>query len=135
MRAENETRAGFPTSAGIYRAVNDDPGVEPITGTAREIAGRLGHLDNYIRHIAQTGGVTKSGWRIDRITAPKYAEETHHYAGREYVAERPDDDPIIGPVDEIAALTGMRPTSVMYLISSGGTSRDGWTIRPAEETP
>jgi hypothetical protein len=121
-----------PTDAAIYRAVNDDPRVQPFTGTAREIADRLGHGDNYIRHIARTGVTTKKGWRIELETPGPYTG-INNAIPRDYIAERPDDDPIIGPVEEIAALTGMHPSSVEYLIRTGGKSRAGWRVRPVED--
>lgn len=122
-----------PTDAAIYRAVNDDPRVKSIIGTAREIADRLGHGANYIRRIARTGVTTKKGWRIE-LEKPGPYTGINNSIPRDYIAERPDDDPIIGPVEEIAALTGLHPVSVEYLIRTGGKSCYGWRVRPIEET-
>ena len=120
-----------PTDAAIYRAVNDDPRIKPITGTAREIGDRLGVIPGYIRALARSGRATKDGWTVDIVTP---TERTGmRYERKEYIAECPDNDPIIGPVEEIAALTGLHPSSVAYLIRSGGKSRTGWRVRPVED--
>lgn len=130
--AEPVRRGCCPPMAGIYRAVNEDPRVEPITGTAREIGYKLGMMSNYIRALARSGRVSKAGWRIE-IDTPSQNTGKAGRPAAEYIAERADDDPIIGPVDEIAALTGLDPSSVRYLIRTGGKSWSGWRVRPAEE--
>lgn len=119
-------RGCCPPVAGIYRAINEDARVEPITGTAREIGEKLNHEAGYIRHLALSGGITKTGWAIMLETASSRSIRTH----RVFIAEHPDEDPIIGPVEEISALTGMSPESVRYLIRKGGKSWSGWTVRP-----
>lgn len=126
-------RGCCPAEAATYRAENENPGVRPVTGTAREIADRLGYEAGYIRRLAREGWVTRTGWHVDVVTPTSRTGKV--YAGREYIAENPDEDPIIGPVSEIAALTGMTESAVNYLIRSGGQSRDGWTVRPAEVSP
>lgn len=132
MKNGKSVRRGCcPPVAGIYRAVNEDPRVEPIVGTAREIGDRIGNEANYIRALARSGRYSKNGWRIETDTPTPRTGKAGR-PGAEYIAERPDDDPIIGPVEEIAALTGLHPTSVAYLIRSGGKSREGWTVRPVD---
>lgn len=119
-------RGCCPGTAGIYRAKNCITHEPEIEGTAREIGDKIGHEANYIRVMARTGHMSKAGW-IVKVVAPS----TLHGGrlGGEYIAECPGEDPIVGPVDEIAALTGLSSESVRYLIRTHGKSRAGWTVR------
>lgn len=129
--AETKKRGCCPPEAAIYRAVNNDPRVEPIVGTAREIADRLGFIPGHIRALARSGRETKSGWTIDIDTPTDRTGK--RYERTEYIAECPGEDPIVGPVSEIAALTGLSESDVTYLIRYQGKSRKGWTVRRVTE--
>lgn len=127
--AEPVKRGCCPPSAGIYRARNYLTHEPEIEGTAREIGDKIGHDANYIRVMARTGQMSKAGWTV-KVVKPSTVQRGR--IGGEYIAECPGEDPIIGPVNEIAALMGVSEEAVRYLIRSGGRSRVGWTVRPAE---
>jgi DNA-binding MarR family transcriptional regulator len=128
---EPKRRGCCPPEAAIYRAVNENPRIEPITGTAREIADRLGVIPGHIRSLARSGRATKSGWTVDIVTPTERTGK--RYERKEYIAECPGEDPIVGPVSEIAALTGLSESDVTYLIRYQGKSRKGWTVRRVTE--
>ena len=119
-----------PSAAGTYRAYNKQLEIE-IVGTAREIGDKTGMDAGRIRFFARTGRKSKHGWAVELLAPSVYTGKVGRRA-IEYIAERPDDDPIIGPPSEIALLTGMEISSVWYLIHSGGKSRSGWTVRPVD---
>lgn len=112
----------IPEVIGIYRAERDG---ETVIGTAREISNEIGLDQNYIRHLAKDPRKkTRGGWRISVQEAG-----TGYSPPMEYLAECDGEDPIIGPVSEIAALTGMPISTVRYLISTGEKSGIGWTVK------
>ena len=109
-------------TAAIYRAVCGD---REVIGTSREIQTETGIFFDYVRKLAKSGRKTKDGWTIS-IVKPSDRHEVEH--PNEYIAECIGEDPIIGPVSEIAALTGMDVAQVRAVIRTGKTF-DGWSVR------
>lgn len=103
---------------GIYKAVR---GAEVVVGSPREIEKSTGIYYDYVRRLANSGSKTKTGWRVKRVRPAIYIT-------REFLAECPGEDPIIGPADEISALTGVELWKVREAIRTG-KSVCGWTIR------
>lgn len=118
-----------PAIEAVYRAENENAVVQPIVGTAREISEKLGYETGYIRKLAHMGRVTQKGWFIT-LETPSQWTGVKTQLHREFIAECDDDDPIIGPISEIAELTGLHPAKVLHLIDTGQTSREGWRVRP-----
>lgn len=112
----------------IYRVIRADGSY--VSGTARMLSHGTPYSANYIRKIADTKTITQYGDRVVTV---------EHNAGKLLVppvvliAENPADDPIIGPAEEIAALTGLTQNRIRELARTGGSSRAGWTVRPATE--
>lgn len=116
---------------GIFQARRGD---EVHHGTAYDLAEITGCNPHDIRAHARAGehSRTRSGWSFVCITRgggmlPPHTAETI------FVATNPREDPIVGPAEEIAALTGMSEGRVFRIWASGHASRDGWTIRRASE--
>lgn len=111
----------------IYEATNSGTG-EVLSGTQKELADALGRSDTTIRFCAKTGAMTSSGWTI-RFVQQTYSRNS---AVRPYYASCPGEDPIVGPISEIAALTGLSERYLRDLYHSGKASKSGWRIRKAQ---
>ena len=119
----------IPDSPMVLEAVNRDPAVSPIRGTATDIGAKLGHDAGYIRRCVRDGHMTKSGWTF-RVVCRK---EGPRAGVNEYIATNPREDPIIGPISEISALTGMSGSNIRRLIQTGRSSLNGWTVKKIGE--
>lgn len=112
----------------IYRAVR---GNQEVVGTSREIEKETGIFYDYVRQVAKRGGATRTGWIVYLVTPCNRDEITNP---KEYLAECPGEDPIVGPVSEIAELTGMEKSVIRRIIQTG-KSANGWTVKPIKKKP
>lgn len=103
----------------IYTAEKD--GVF-IRGTVEELAVRLGKCKKHIYQHSSNKSRTREGWKIWRAARRPYV----------FVAEHPNDDPIVGDVEEVAALLGINESTVYEIARKHGRTREGWMIRYAE---
>ena len=117
-------------STAIYRMTYPDGTF--VTGTARMLSHASIYSANYIRLLARTGAATADGCTVERV-----ASMTDGGIKREsvaiYIATNPHEDPIIGPADEIAALTGYTVRYVLNIASNGAVTKAGWSVRRATE--
>lgn len=114
----------FLLTPTIYRAERD--GVF-IIGTAGMIAKGIRHEVGTVRKWAREGRTFADGWRVVIALEPTPLRREI------YVAEHPDDDPIIGDAEEVAALLGIAEGTVHKLCAEHRVSRHGWTVRRATE--
>ncbi|MBR4184308.1 MAG: hypothetical protein IKQ87_00950 [Clostridia bacterium] len=117
----------------IFAAERD--GDAPIVGTSRKVAQTLGLNPFYLRDRVRTNarGRTRDGWLLRQLMPgepPPAAKPA-----RIFRAENPREDPIEGPAEEIAALTGLRRGFVYDLAETGRASFKGWTVREIGEVP
>lgn len=96
-----------------------------VTATARMLSRVVGYSPYYIRELARSGKVTPDGCRAELVTALSC-----HVI---YIATNPLEDPIIGPAEEIAALTGYTERYVINLASYGLVTKAGWSVRRATD--
>lgn len=97
-------------------------GDEQVVGTISEIAALLGKTEHYVHKLIMTKYRTRAGWTVRR-----YGKTISVY-----IAEHPDDDPIIGPAEEVACLLGYSIRYVRRIAQNGTKSGKGWTIRREE---
>lgn len=109
---------------GIYWARRGD---EEIIGTTKELAEALYLTPDSVRKMARSNGQrqTRDGWRFGVVTPPQ--DCNGFSAPKEYRATNPDEDPIVGPASEIAALTGMTAAWVRTMARTGRVT-NGWTV-------
>lgn len=132
MKYEHKPRGSgcCPSAAGTYRAFNKKLELE-VVGTAREVGEETGIDAGRVRFFARTGRKSKEGWAVELLKPSVWTGKVGRRAV-EYIAENPNEDPIVGPPSEIAALTGMDVSSVWYHINTGTKTRSGWVIRPVD---
>ena len=97
-------------------------GDERVIGTISEIAALLGKTEHYVHKLLWNHYRTRAGWRVER----------YKIVTSVYIAEHPDDDPIIGPAEEVACLLGYSIRYVRRIAQNGTKSGKGWTIRREE---
>lgn len=120
----------------IYRA--ERPDGTYVTGSSYMLALAIPYSARYIREAAKIGRTTREGYRITLVKAGNHFPNPPRTDMKKpvYVAENPDDDPIIGPCEEIAALTGYTKQHICRLALTGDRTKRGWTVRfatPEEE--
>lgn len=49
-------------TAWEYAAENPDD--DPVSGSLEEVSAILGYTERYVRHLANTGRVSRGGWRV-----------------------------------------------------------------------
>lgn len=114
-------------TVSIFQAQRGD---EILQGTAHELSLILGIDPHDIRAHARIGekSRTRSGWSFV-IVARGTGMLPQSFDELVFVATNPREDPIVGPAEEIAALTGMAEGKIYRLWNSGEVSREGWRIR------
>lgn len=117
----------------IYRVTRPDGTY--ITGSSYMLAKAIPLSAQYIREIAKFQRVTREGYAVELVRAGNEfpAKPRDDMQKPIYVAENPDDDPIIGPAEEISALTGYTRQHILRLAKEGLRTKAGWTVRPATE--
>ena len=117
----------------IYKLMRPDGTV--VTATARMLSRAVGYSADYIRELARTGVASADGCRVELLAELSQGELRDAGLNRPkvYLAENPDEDPIIGPAEEIAALTGYTERYVLNLASSGRVTKAGWRVRRATD--
>ena len=118
---------GKHRNPNIYRVTCPDGSV--LTGTAVDLSAQTGINDNYLRAAAKLNRPISGSYTVRLIRRGNCNITT----GKIYVAEHPDEDPIIGPASELALLTGMTDVWIRQIAVSGRSSRDGWRVRLATE--
>lgn len=109
---------------GVYWARRGD---EEIVGSTKELARRTFLTSDSIRKLVRSNGAKQSrdGWRFGVVIPP---EGCNGFSpAKEYRATNPDEDPIVGPAEEIAALTGMSSSWVRVMAKTGRVT-NGWTV-------
>lgn len=116
----------------IYRIVRADGTF--VTGSSYMLAKVVPYNPRYIRELAKRGTTTRNGERVELVRAGnEFPAPRDNIKKPIYVAENPDDDPIIGPAEEISALTGYTRQHIIRLSKDGARTKKGWTVRPATE--
>lgn len=114
----------------IYRIIRADGTF--VTGSSYMLAKVVPYNPRYIRELAKRGTTTRNGERVELVRAGnEFPAPRDNMKKPVYVAENPDDDPIIGPCEEIAALTGYTKQHICRLALTGDRTKRGWTVRPA----
>jgi hypothetical protein len=115
----------------IYRVTRPDGTY--VTGSSYMLAKVIPLSPRYIREIAKFQRVTREGYAVELVRAGHEfpAKPRDDMLKPVYVAENPDDDPIIGPAEEISALTGYTRQHIIRLSKDGARTKKGWTVRPA----
>lgn len=108
----------------IFVAERD--GDDPIVGTSADIADVLGVSRQTAQDRARMHMRTRDGWMIRRMEPDEPVPET--LPARIFRAERENDDPIVGPAEEIAALTGYCRAFIYELAETGKASFAGWRV-------
>lgn len=104
-----------------------------VMGTARILTHASPYSANYIRLLARTGAMASNGCTVAKIIPGAEYREPHRMSTAIYIATNPHEDPIIGPAEEIAALTGYTTRYILNLASSGRISKASWRVRRATE--
>lgn len=97
-------------------------GDERVIGTIHEIAALLGKSEHYVHKLLWNHYRTRDGWKVSRYNTVTGI----------YIAEHPEDDPIIGPAEEVACLLGYSRWYIRRLAREGKKSKTGWSIRREE---
>jgi len=115
----------------IYRA--ERPDGTYVTGSSYMLEKVLPYSNRYIRELAKAGITTRKGYRVTLVKAGNEFPAPPRDSMKKpiYVAENPDDDPIIGPCEEIALLTGYTRQHIIRLSKDGKRTKAGWMVRPA----
>jgi hypothetical protein len=114
------------TGLTVYKASNESGNW--ISGTAAILSARIGLSVSYVQQLARTGETSRNGWTVERIAE---GDRAGRHKAQIYAAEREGDDPIVGPAEEIAALTGFTTSNVRRAARKGIRTRNGWRFRPA----
>lgn len=112
----------------IYRMTYPDGTY--VIGTSRMLYHASPYSANYIRLLARTGAAASNGCTVERVGIGTQDNEPRKSTAI-YIATNPRDDPIIGPADEIAALTGYTVRYVLNIASNGAVTKAGWSVRRA----
>lgn len=113
---------------GIYRAKNKK---SEFIGIPEEISGATGISQDYVSKLAKSGRRTKTGWAITLVRMIERRDIAID-PDKEFLAENPEEDPILGTLDEISSLTGMELFTVRSLALCGIASSNGWTVIPVD---
>ena len=100
----------------VYEAVRGD---ERIRGSIDDIAEAVGQKPKYIFKMMDGSRGARSGWKIRRLYRLQY----------EYYATNPQDEPVIGTLEEVASLLGYTQRYIRILTETGRRSKDGWSVR------
>lgn len=108
---------------------------ETITGTSGEIEEALHLCRGYAAGLARTGKRTRSGWTVRIVEGSQIEceipQQARYWSKMNYRATRKGEDPIIGSLNEISALTGINDSSLRDAVKKGRTDYKGWHIVPA----
>lgn len=113
----------------VYMAENHKKGGW-CSGTSTEIEEKLQWSKGYAAALVRSGKATRDGWTVRiayTIERTLRGSEPPHI----YVAEKPDEDPIIGTCKEISELTGISYSLLLGVVRREGREVKGWTLRPA----
>ena len=115
----------------IYRMTYPDGTY--VIGTSRMLSHASPYSANYIRLLARTGAMASNGCTVAKIIPGADYPEPPKVSSAIYLATNPNEDPIIGPADEIADLTGYTTRYILNLASSGQVTKAGWSVRRATD--
>ena len=94
-------------------------GNEKVIGTINDMAHLLGKRADYIHHLIEYQFRTREGWTVKKYRRGVYI----------YIAEHPEEDPIIGTSEEVACLLSFTEEYIRKMARTGKKSKNGWTIR------
>lgn len=100
----------------IYKAEKDG---SVIKGNSDDMVKLIERSKAYIYRHVYNQNLTWNGWRLSRIG----------YKRKQFVAEKPDDDPVEGDAEEIAFILGISLNTVYESARMKRKTRGGWSIR------
>lgn len=100
----------------VYEAIRGDKRVQ---GGIEDIAAAIGKSPKGVYKMLERNHGTRTGWRVRRLYRIQWV----------YVAERLNDDPVSGSMQEVADILGYTRRYILTLANTGRVSKDGWCVK------
>lgn len=100
----------------VYEAFR---GNERVRGSIDEVSAAIGRKPKYVRKMVAGIRGARNGWKVRRLYCTQWV----------YAADNPDDDPVSGPLEEVASILGYTQRYIRLLADTGRVSKDGWRVK------
>lgn len=113
----------------IYRVIRSDGSF--VSGSCQMLSRELKYAASYLRGIADTGHITRRGDRVETVVKNWNEDEPRCGQPGIYIAEKSGENPIIGPIIDIAKSIHYSMSYLKTVCRLRKATESGWSVRKA----